>query len=134
MTENPDRVRKRVENRRLLCTLTPTELQNAGAKLAVLCEDIANEDKAQADIKAQLKAKLASLEAQRDVQAMIVRRKADYKEIPIDIFFNYTAAVVEEIRTDTGEVLLSRAMSDSERQMKLIHDDQQPDDPEPVPA
>lgn len=126
MNENNGRVRKRVENRRLLCVLTPSELQAAGAKLAESCEDIANEEKAQADIKAQLKAKLTSKEAQRDVLAMVVRRKADYKEIPVEVFFDYTAAIVEEVRTDTGEVLLSRGMTDTERQMKLIADDENP--------
>lgn len=116
------RVRKQVVNRRLLCTLTPTELQAHGAKLAEACEDIQNETQAQTDIKAQLKSKMTSLEAHRDSIASIVRRKADYKDVPVNIFHDYTRAIVDEIRTDTGEVLCSRAMTDSERQAKLFNE------------
>lgn len=123
------RVRKQVIARRLLCTLTPSELQAAGAKLAEACEDIQNETAAQVDIKAQLKSKIAGLESRRNELASIVRRKADYKEVPVNIFHDYTRAIVDEIRTDTGEVLVSRPMSDSERQAKLFTE---PDDDTPA--
>lgn len=125
------RVRKRVESRRLLCTLTPAELQATGAKLAEACEDITNETAAQTDIKAQLKSKLAGLEARRNELASIVRRKADYKDVAVNVFHDYTRAIVDEIRTDTGEVLVSRAMTDAERQAKLFTEDP---DSEPQPA
>lgn len=115
-------VRKQVVARRLLCTLTPTELQVQGAKLAEACEDIQNETQAQTDIKAQLKSKLTSLESHRDSIASVVRRKADYKDVPVNIFHDYTRAIVDEVRTDTGEVLVSRAMTDYERQSKLFND------------
>lgn len=128
---NETRVRKQVVTRRLLCTLTPTELQTQGAKLAEACEDIHNEMQAQTDIKAQLKSKLTSLESNRDAIASVVRRKADYKDVPVNIFHDYTRAIVDEIRTDTGEVLVSRAMSDHERQAKLFNDSP---DSEPQPA
>jgi hypothetical protein len=129
-----DRSKKRTETRRLLCTLTPSELQAAGAKLAEVCEDIANEERGQTDIKAQLKAKMTGLEAKRTEIAMIVRRKADYKEVPVETLFNYDTAIVEDVRTDTGEVLMRRAMSDHERQMKLIQDEGDEHPAEPVPA
>lgn len=71
---NETRVRKQVVNRRLLCTLTPQELQLQGAKLAEACEDIQNETQAQTDIKAQLKSKITSLEAHRGDRLMSIHR------------------------------------------------------------
>lgn len=121
--ENQDRIRKRVESRRLLCTLTPTELQAAGAKLADVCEDFTNEEANQKDIKSQLKAKLEGLQARRNELATVVRRKADYKDVPVEVYFDYPRAIVEEIRTDTAEILVTRAMTDSERQTKLFTDE-----------
>jgi len=121
--KDKDHIRKRVETRRLLCTLAPEELQRAGARLAEVCEDISNEETSQKKVKSQLKAKLEGLKEKREDLATTVRRRADYKDVPVEVWFDYRTATVEEVRTDTGEVLATRAMSDGERQTKLFDDD-----------
>lgn len=127
--KQPPRVWKRVEARRLLCTLTPQELQRAGARLADTCEDYTNEEASQKDIKSQLKAKLEGLQARRNELATVVRRKADYKDVPVEIWYDYQRVIVEELRTDTGEMLLTRTMTDAERQMRMFTEEP-PEEPE----
>jgi hypothetical protein len=122
-TAGADRVRKQVISKRLMCSLNERELREYGAKLADACEDIVNEESAQSEIKSQLKAKLTSLEARRAELATVVRRKADYRDVPVEIYYDYARAVVEEVRTDTGETIVTRAMTDTERQMRLIADE-----------
>lgn len=44
----------------------------------------------------------------------------EYREVIVHRIFNYSKATVTDSRTDTGEVLFTRAMTDEERQSKLI--------------
>lgn len=44
----------------------------------------------------------------------------EYREVIVHRVFDYAKATVTESRTDTGDVLFTRAMTDEERQSKLI--------------
>jgi hypothetical protein len=46
----------------------------------------------------------------------------EYIEVVVHRVYDYEKAIVTEHRTDTGEVLRSRAMTDEERQAKLLDD------------
>lgn len=44
----------------------------------------------------------------------------EYREVIVHRVYDYEKAIVTETRTDTGEVLRSRAMTDEERQATLL--------------
>lgn len=44
----------------------------------------------------------------------------EYREVIVHRVFDYEKATVTDSRTDTGDVLFTRAMTDEERQSKLI--------------
>jgi hypothetical protein len=77
-------------------------------------QDIATEEGRQADVKASMKAKLAEIE--RTQLAIAVSRKEEHRDVEVDIWHDYQRMVVQEIRRDTGEIISTRVMSDSERQ------------------
>lgn len=112
--------------RSLAVTLTNEELLKKGAELATAVQDIATEENRQADIKASMKAKLAEIEARRTQLAIAVSRKEEHRDVEVDIWHDYQRAIVQDIRRDTGEVMTTRVMSESERQIGLPM--------EPVPA
>lgn len=105
--------------RSLPCRLTDEELLKKGGDLATAVQDIATEEGRQADIKASMKAKLAEIEARRTQLAIAVSRKEEHRDVEVDIWHDYQRAVVQEIRRDTGEIMSTRVMSDSERQQAL---------------
>lgn len=46
----------------------------------------------------------------------------EYQEVIVHKVLDYEQATVTEVRTDTGEVIKSRGMTDEERQAKLLDD------------
>lgn len=103
----------------LPCQLTDEEQRERGIELARTNEDYASEEKRQADIKAELKAQLAGIEARRTSLASIVRRKEEYRDVKVEEHYDYQRGVVVQVRTDTGEQIMRREMTEAERQAKL---------------
>lgn|SRR5678815_803434 len=69
------------------------------------------------------KAEIERIEAEMRAMSAEVRDKATYKPVPCERQYIYRTGVVREIRTDTGEVLRERPMSDRERQTELPIDE-----------
>ena len=46
----------------------------------------------------------------------------EYQEVIVHKVFDYEQATVTEVRTDTGETIKSRGMTDEERRAKLLDD------------
>ena len=103
----------------LACRLTDGELQEAGNDLASVVQDIAGEADRQADIKAQMKARLMELTAKQTVLAIMVSRREQHRDVEVTIATDYNAGVEIRTRTDTGEVISTRALRDDERQPRL---------------
>ena len=117
-TDKPSQKVKQVV-RSLPVKLTDLELVEAGHNLATVVQDISTEESRQADIKASMKARLAELEGRRTQLAIIVARREEYREVTVEITHDYQRGVIQDIRTDTGEVVSTRTMSESERQQQL---------------
>ena len=83
-------------------------------------QDIAGEADRQADIKAQMKARLMELTAKQTVLAP--SRSAgseEHRDVEVTIATCYDDGVEIRTRTDTGEVISTRALRDDERQPRL---------------
>lgn len=105
--------------RSLACQLSDEELLKKGTELAQAVEDIQGEDRRQADIKASMKARMTALEARRDELSVTVRRREEERDVQVEVWHDYSRAIVYDVRTDTGEVLFRRPMTDDERQQAL---------------
>ena len=103
----------------LPCTLTDAERLERGIALARVNENIGNEERRQADIKAELKATLTGLESERSALSSVVRRGEEYRDVDVDEHYDYAHGSVTQTRTDTGEQLHRRDMTESERQSFL---------------
>lgn len=99
--------------------LTQDELLQKSAELAGTVQDCATEEIRQADIKAQLKARLAELEARRTQLVIVVTRKEEERDVRCEVLADYAALTATIVRTDTGEAVSSRPLTDAERQDAL---------------
>ena len=114
-----DRERRRTETRFLPCRLTDDELLDRGHRLAAMTQQISEtEDRQQAE-KKRMKAHLDGLyDAQAQV-ATVVSAREDLRDVACEVTHDYDAWQVRVVRTDTGELLSARAMTDDERQLGL---------------
>jgi hypothetical protein len=99
--------------------LTLDEVLQKSADLAGTVQDYATEESRQADIKAQLRAKLTELDAKRTQLAIVVARKEEYRDVRCEVVADVETLLANITRTDTGEIVQSRPLTDSERQKAL---------------
>ena len=107
------------ETRTLPCVLTDDELLARGDALARQHAAIKDEEAAQAGEKKRMKEALDELTGEQARLARIVRDKAEPRDVECRIVHDYATQAVQVVRTDTGEVIESRAMTDRERQIGL---------------
>jgi len=109
----------RTETRSLPVKLHEDELRDRGDKLAAVIQDLNAEEDRQVDVKAQMKARLSELDAKKTQLAIVISRREEYRDVPVDVFADYAKQIVEAVRRDTGEVLTTRRMTEEERQQPL---------------
>ena len=107
----------------LACALTEDELRGYGVDLALCVQDVAAETDRQADIRAQMKARMAELEARQSQLAIKISRREEHRDVDVEIEYDYDGGCVRAVRTDTGEQLWDRVMQDHERQPALPVDE-----------
>lgn len=96
--------------------LTQEELLSKSGELAGTVQDYATEERRQADVKAQLKARLTELDARRTQLAFVVARQEEERDVRCDVIADLNSLVANITRVDTGEVVQSRPLTDAERQ------------------
>lgn len=112
-------LKPRRDVRNLPCKLTDVEFLERSRSLATVTNDIGTETKRQAEAKAEMKAKLAVLEAQQARLASVVSRSEEYRDVEVSIEPDDIALCVRTYRTDTGECIEERPMQEHERQRVL---------------
>ena len=110
-------------NELLTCVLTEEELRGYGVDLALCVQDVAAETDRQADIRAQMKARMAELEARQSQLAIKISRREEYRDVDVEVEYDYDGGCVRTVRTDTGEQLSDRPMREDERQPALPVDE-----------
>jgi hypothetical protein len=105
---------------KLPCKLNDDEVRRKGEELALARKkhhEVADEAKSSA---AEFKDRLKKIDTQIDLLAEQVRSKRETREVEVIERKDLDAAMVETIRTDTGEIVRARAMSLQERQIHLF--------------
>lgn len=105
-------------SRDLFCRLTDEEYMARSRDLALTIEDYTNEEAGQKEQRAQMKARLAELEAKRSKLASIVRQRQELRRVETEVRY-LGDEKVELVRLDTGEQIEKRKGHESELQRKL---------------
>lgn len=105
---------------RLACPLTDYEFTVRAKALAQTEEDLRIEEESQEAVKAGLKEALADIRKRRTMLAGIVSRGEEFRDVECEEVLDYTMGTVTRVRTDTGTLLVTRPMTDEERQRKLF--------------
>lgn len=109
---------KRV-TRNLPCRLTETELLTRADELSVVVQETTAEEGRQADVKAQMKARLTELDPRKTRLAITIGRKEEYRDVEVELMADLQAQTVTVYRMDTSEAIETRPMSEHERQSAL---------------
>jgi hypothetical protein len=96
--------------------LTQDELLQKSRELAGTVQDYATEESRQTDIKAQLKARLTELDAKRTQLAIVVARQEEYRDVRCEVVADPRTLMAHITRDDTGEVVETRRLTETERQ------------------
>lgn len=105
---------------RLAVDLTDDEWRSAASRLAALEEQIGEEAEHQKQVKADLRHRMAQLDAERSTQAMAVRRKSEMRDVPVETWADFARGMAVEVRTDTGVVVHERPLTSEEKQQELF--------------
>lgn len=101
------------------CALDDRELADRSKRLAELCNAIKLELTAQDDQKREMKLRLAKLEADRELLADVVYSRRETRDVEVEYRADDRAGTVTISRTDTGEILSTRGMTNEERQISM---------------
>jgi hypothetical protein len=103
------------ETRFLSCLLTPEEIRARGEQLAQSireCETLLTEERARRD---EAKEAITRAESQVGSLAKIVLERAEVRAVPVECVVSIALGIVEERRTDTGELLRSREATPADK-------------------
>ncbi len=110
----------KTEKRTLPCPLTNDELLAKGDALATCLRSFDEEKERQESMKADMKEALATLVARQNRLRTEIQERREFLEVMVDIVIkDRLRAIVTEVRTDSGEVVVERFMDDDERSQPL---------------
>ena len=102
------------------CKLTDAELREKARELATTVQEISAEEDRAKNIKDQLKATMSELSSRQTRLAGEVARGEVYRSVDVEYRIEDAGDIIQEVRLDTKETLISRPARDEERQMALI--------------
>jgi hypothetical protein len=108
-----------VITKQLACRLTPEELQAYGEQLANTIDEMSNEEARQEGFKKEMKSTLANLQATMTILSSKIRQREERRDVQVQPEMNFKKGVYREIRTDTGDLINERPLSEEERQEAL---------------
>lgn len=119
--EKPEESQVKVERftRNLRVTLREPEVVERAKRSAYLLGEIQQKQDERDAAKKQANAQIEELEAEMHRLSLEVRDGGTYKDVPCERRYIYRTGTVQEVRTDTGDLLNERAMTDRERQLEL---------------
>jgi hypothetical protein len=107
------------EKRLLACQFSDAEVLDLARELGRTLADIQTEHAKQASVKRELQARMAQLEAKATELAEKVRRGEEMRDVEVMVVLDYTEGRVDTFRTDTGQTIHTRPLTNEERQQRL---------------
>jgi hypothetical protein len=120
-TAAPEQHEVKVEKfrRNLLVKLSDREKAELAERAAHLFGEIEMKTEELKSAAKQSKAQVDELKAEHKRVNTEYRDGSKYQEVPCERRYVFRTGMVQEVRTDTGEVMHERAMTDKERQLEL---------------
>lgn len=107
----------------LSCELNEVEWTNAARELADAHKEVAHQEQRKKDITKELSHDVGIAKAKESKLADVVATRRELREVTVEVKYDYELGTVTKTRTDTGEVITEREMTDNERQAELdFHD------------
>lgn len=102
----------------LYCDLTKDEVRERGESLAKILEDIRLEKEELKDLTKQRKQKMLLMEGRAKMLGDATRFHRELRQVRVDVMTAETG-MVNEVRTDTGEIIRHRKITEKEAQMTV---------------
>jgi hypothetical protein len=107
----------------LSCELNDVEWENRARELAEAHKDVARQEERKKTVSAGLTNDVKIAKAKESKLADIVATREEQRDVTVEIKYDYELGTVSKTRTDTGEIISDREMTDDERQVELeLHD------------
>lgn len=103
----------------LSCELTEDEWRTRAKELSSAHRETEAQEERKKSVAAELGADLKIAKAKETKLANIVATNSERRDVTVEIKYDYEAGRVTKIRTDTGEIISDREMTDNERQAEL---------------
>ncbi len=103
----------------LSCKLSREEVHTSGKSLAEAIQRKAMCEARLDEVKAQVKGEITQAEGDIAKFQALVSTEREYRMVSVDICFDFARGVKETIRTDTGEIVKTEALTDEDRQREL---------------
>lgn len=107
----------------LPCALTDDERLEFADSLADATQAVETAENARSAALKQHNYEIGIAKARRDRLANIVASKTEYREVTVEEVWDWKSDRYTRTRTDTGEILLERRLTDDERQMEMLSDE-----------
>ena len=118
MTETQEKVITKT----LPCVLTDDERLNFADQLAEANEGVEVAKSTKKAMMKQMQSDIDTAEARRDKINNIVATKTEYREVDVRVNWDYDKGRIQQTRTDTGEIIVNRPMTQKEKQTNLLND------------
>jgi hypothetical protein len=103
----------------LSCELNDVEWQNRARELADAHKEVAVQEQRKKDIMKELGHDVSMVKTKESKLADTVATRRELREVTVQVKYDYELGMVEKTRTDTGETISTREMTDQERQAEL---------------
>lgn len=107
----------------LSCELNEVEWTNRARELADAHKEVAQQEQRKKDVMKELGHDVSIAKAKESKLADIVATRREQREVTVQVKYDYELGTVVKTRTDTGEVISEREMTDNERQAELEFQD-----------
>jgi len=116
-------IAKKKETRNLKTELTREELAVKADELAQATQEVERVDENKKAAVSQFKSQIEELTGRRNRLAGIVSQKAEWRDVDVEMIFDYDTKKVTVTRTDSGEVIQARDMFVEELARRLPLDE-----------
>jgi len=112
-------------------TLTQDEFEQRAAELAAVNQELEALDRNRKAAASGFKGQIEKAQGRLSKLVLIVAKRAEYRDVNCSQRINPDAKIVEIVRSDTGEIVDTRALTSQDLQDSLIFLNEQADRPEP---
>jgi glutathione peroxidase-family protein len=115
-------IQEKVITKRLGCLLSDEERLEFADQLAEANERVESAKSAKKSMMKQMQSEIDVAEAHRDNVNNIVASKTEYRDVDVRVVWNYDKGRIQQVRIDTGEMIVDRPMTQKEKQQNLLND------------